>query len=104
MHDVQELLREKMNAVEQIRREVEALRLVTALLVDEGDGEWDMRSQSATIAETVVQEVSLFRSDAEALPTEVSTRGAATRAKAISHRLKRIAEPFLVTFVNSFRA
>lgn len=104
MRDVQEVLREKRAAVEEIRREVEALRLVATLLADEGDGAWDIRSHSAVIGEAVDPEVSPLRPDAEDLPTEVSTREVATRAQAISHKLKRIAEPFLVTFVNSFRA
>ena len=104
MRDVLEVLREKRNAVEQIRREIEALRLVTTLLADDGDGERDTRSHSDMIGETVDPEVPPLRSDAEDLPTEASARGAATRVQAISHQLKRIAEPFLVPFVNSFRA
>ena len=39
MRDVQEVLRAKKSAVERVRREVEALRLVTLLLADDADSE-----------------------------------------------------------------
>jgi hypothetical protein len=77
VRDVYEVLREKEKALEQIRREVEALRLAVQL-VNESEG------SPANIA---------FRgSDLETHDTEVC--GAMT----VSTRLKRMAAPLLATF------
>ena len=74
--DVYEVLREKENGLEQVRREVEALRLVVQL-VNESEG------SPANIA---------FRgSDLETHHNEVC-------GATVSMRLRRIAGPLLATF------
>jgi hypothetical protein len=77
VRDVYEVLREKENGLEQVRREVEALRLVVQL-VNEPEG------FPANIA---------FRgSDLETHDTEVC------EAMTVSMRLRRMAAPLLATF------
>jgi hypothetical protein len=107
MRDVQEVLRAKKSAVERVRREVEALRLVTLLLADDADSEWDACLRSAVTAEETHKTVSLCADETEDFPTEVPARAPEAaandvrfaRAKRISRQLRRIAEPWFGTLV-----
>jgi hypothetical protein len=107
MRDVQEVLRAKESAVERVRREVEALRLVTLLLADDADGGWDTCLRSAVTAEETHKVASLCADETENFPAEIPARApeaVATdvrfaRAKKISRQLRRIAEPWFGTLV-----
>lgn len=76
MRDVYEVLREKENSLEQVRREVEALRLAVQL-INESEG------SPANIA---------VRGD------DLETRDDEVSATTVSMRLRRIAGPLLATF------
>lgn len=102
MRDFQDVLKEKCSAVERIRREIEALRLVTALLADEGDGEWDSSAQFVTAAAEL--ETSPLARDAEDMPRRISPGGTSAMTQKVKNRLRRIAEPLFGTLVSSFRA
>jgi hypothetical protein len=107
MRDVQEVLRAKKSAVERVRREVEALRLVTLLLADEADSGWDICLQSAVTAQETDKVASLCADETEDFPAEIPARAPEAvanevrfaRAKRISRQLRRIAEPFFGTLV-----
>jgi len=109
MRNVQEVLKEKKSAVERVRREVEALRLVTPLLADEADSGWNIRLQPAVTAEEAdegasprVHEIEDFRAEIPARATETATNDAKfARAKKISRQLRRIAEPLFGILVGS---
>jgi hypothetical protein len=104
MRDVQELLRAKESAVERVRREVEALRLVTLLLEDSGS---DTCLRSARTAEGTHKVASLCADETEDFPAEIPARAPEAvandvrfaRAKKISRQLRRIAEPWFGTLV-----
>jgi len=107
MRNVQEVLRAKKSAVERVRREVEALRLVTLLLADEADGGWDTCLQPAVTAEETdkvasprAHETEDFRAEIPARATEATVNDVRfARAKKISRQLRRIAEPLFGTLV-----
>jgi hypothetical protein len=107
MRNVHEVLRAKMSAVERVRREVEALRLVTTLLADEGDSGWDTRLQPAVTAEETDKVASLRAHETEDFPAETPARAPEAAAndvrfataKKISRQLRRIAEPLFSTLV-----
>jgi hypothetical protein len=107
MRDVQEVLRAKKSAVERVRREVEALRLVTLLLADDADSGWDTCLRSAVPAEETHKVISLCADKTEDSPAEISARAPEAaandvrfaRAKKISRQLRRIAEPLFGTLV-----
>jgi hypothetical protein len=105
MRDIQEVLRAKESAVERVRREVEALRLVTLLLADDEDSRWDTCLRSTVTAEETPKVASLYADGTEDFPAEIparATEAAANevrfaRAKKISRQLRRIAEPWFGT-------
>jgi len=107
MRDIQEVLRAKKSAVERVRREVEALRLVTLLLADNEDSGWDAGLRSAVTAEETHRVASLCADETEDLPAEIPARAPEAvpndvrfaRAKKISRQLRRIAEPWFGTLV-----
>lgn len=107
MRNVQEVLRAKKSAVERVRREVEALRLVTALLADEADSGGDTCLPPAVTAEETDRvaspralETADFRAEIPARATEVGANEVRfARAKRISRQLRRIAEPLFGTLV-----
>ena len=76
MRDVYEVLREKENGLEQVRREVEALRLAVQL-VNESEG--------------CPTNIAFRESDLETHDNEVC-------GATVSMRLRRIAGPLLATF------
>ncbi len=114
MRDIYEVLREKEDDIERVRREVEALRSVTPLLVDETDARSKPLAGSAVRMERGAQTVSHLR---EALTTAAPLRADETdealakirvrlveagendsklgKARKISHRLRHIAAPLL---------
>ena len=110
MRSIQEVLEEKSIAVERVRREIEALRLVAELLADEGESTWSAGLAFATTDEPVDPVVSSLPAEPEYLHEEVAVlvpeaeEGDVrfSRAKRFSQQLKRIAEPLLGTLVNSF--
>jgi hypothetical protein len=101
MRDVYEVLRAKEILIEQLRREIEALRLAAPLLSDDGDN-GSHTDASANRTESDAQNVRsterrggtrLAKQDREsAMVTEEATVGTAQR---ISGRLKRLARPVL---------
>lgn len=105
MRDVQEVLRAKKSAVERVRREVEALRLVTLLLADDADSGWDTCLQSTVTAEETDKVVFLCADETEDFPAEIPARPTEAAAnvvrfaiaKKISRQLRRIAEPLFGT-------
>jgi hypothetical protein len=107
MRNVQEILSAKQSAVERVRREVEALRLVTRLLADEADSGWDTCSQPAMTAEETdkvasprAHQTEDFRAEIPARATEaVANHVRFARAKKISRQLRRIAQPWFGTLV-----
>jgi|SRR5882762_8173129 len=109
MRSVQEVLKEKKSAVERVRREVEALRLVTPLLAEEADSGWNICLQSAVTSEEAdkgaspgAHETEDFRPEIPVLETEAAANdGKFARAKKISRRLRRLAEPLFGTLVSS---
>jgi len=84
MRDVYEVLRAKEIRIQQLTRELEALRLVAPLLTDDAD------------AAPVLEDAAGFRGEPEiheiASVTDGAKQGAAKR---ISDRLKRLATPLL---------
>ena len=107
MRNVQELLRAKQSAVELVRREVEALRLVTPLLADEADSGWNTCLQLAVTAEETDKVASPRAHEPEDLRDKIparTTEAAANDSKfaganKIARQLRRIAEPLFGTLL-----
>ena len=78
MRDVYEVLREKENGLEQLRREVEALRLTVRLVNESEDSPANIENLGGDVVETYGAEGG----------------GAIT----LSMRLRRMAAPLLATF------
>lgn len=119
MRNVYEVLREKEDAIERVRREVEALRsvtplLVTPLLVDKLDARLNVSAPSAARWEARTETVSelgealrtvapLLADETEDLLAKVRARlveaaendSKLSRAKTISRQLRQIAAPLL---------
>lgn len=103
MRDVYEVLRAKEILIEQLRREIEALRLVAPLLSDDGENgslentpggnRTESDAQSLRSIERLVRTRLPKESDREsAMVTEQVTVGTAQK---MSGRLKRLARPVL---------
>jgi hypothetical protein len=101
MRDVYEVLRAKEILIEQLRREIEALRLVAPLLNDDRDngaleGAPGNRSESDAQSVRSIKRSGRARlpeeSDRESTVPDEETAGAAQR---ISGRLRRLARPVL---------
>ena len=102
MRNVHEVLREKKSAIERVRQEVEALRLVTPLLTEEGDNGWNIPPRTMT-GNPAVRGASFPSSLAQNFPAKIPARGTEAvpteakfaRAKKLSRQLRRIAAPLL---------
>jgi hypothetical protein len=110
MRDVYSLLREKENAIEKIRREVQALRSVSPLLVDAGSStcQPDIGRQATNgavneLGEALRTAAPLLADDAEDFDPEIRARLVEAserdfklgRKRKISRHLKYIAFPWL---------
>jgi hypothetical protein len=102
MRDIHAVLREKQNALEQLRRELQALRSVTPLLSDAGRRERTNAAPSElgealrTAAPLLVDETEDFDPEIRArLIDAAETESKLRRASKISRHLKHIASPFL---------
>ncbi len=102
MRDVYSLLREKENAIEQIRREVQALRSVTPLLSDAGHSMamtgavGELGEALRTAAPLLVDETLDVDPEIRARLVEAAEKDfKAGRASKISRHLKHIAFPGL---------
>jgi hypothetical protein len=119
VRNVYEVLREKEDAIERVRREVEALRsvtplLVTPLLVDKLDARLNVSAPSAARWEARTETVSelgealrtvapLLADETEDLLAKIRARlveaaendSKLSRAKTISRQLRQIAAPLL---------
>jgi hypothetical protein len=114
VRDVYEVLREKENAVERVRREVEVLRSVAALLADETATRSDVPVQPSLLMEAATERVSrqrealrraspLLADETYDLVGKIRARRIETeandatlgRATKISRQLRRIAAPLL---------
>ena len=102
MRDIHAVLREKQNALEQLRRELQALRSVTPLLSDAGRSERTNAAPSElgealrTAAPLLVDETEDFDPEIRArLIDAAETESKLRRASKISRHLKHIASPFL---------
>jgi hypothetical protein len=111
VRDVYEVLREKQDAIEQVRREVEALRSVTPLLSDARSTIPQLAVRREANTETVSQELSealrtvapLLVDETEDLDPEVRARlveatendSKLGRARKISRQLRHFATPLL---------
>jgi hypothetical protein len=106
MRDVYEVLRAKEILIEQLRREIEALRLAAPLLSEDRDEDRDngaLADAPGTRTEPDAQSVrSIKRSGRVRLPKEadreravVTEDEAAGAAQRISGRLRRLARPVL---------
>jgi hypothetical protein len=101
MRDVYEVLRARENLIEQLRREVEALRLVAPLLNDDRDNgsladgisnEMASDAQNVRSIENIEGQHLSEQSDRESTVPEQEPVGA---AQTISGRLRRLARPVL---------
>ena len=103
MRNIDEVLREKNSAVERVRREVEALRLVAPLLAEAGD-------KSGTFVQPVVTGEPSSELDwnpsqkAENSPAKAAAKGKRSaseakfgKARRLSSQLRRITAPLLGT-------
>ena len=102
MRDIYEVLRAKEILVEQLRREVEALRLAAPLLGDDGDNGSLVEIPGDRIqsdAESLRSIKRLVRARLPKVPVResavVTEEAAVTTAQKISGRLKRLARPVL---------
>lgn len=102
MRDVYEVLRAKEILIEELRREIEALRLVAALLNDEGENgpladapgnRTESDAQSLPSIKRLVRARLPKKSDRES--TVVADEETAGTAQRISGRLRRLARPVL---------
>ena len=102
MRNFHEVLREKKSAVERVRREVEALRLVIPLLSEEGDSRWNTAARA--LAENGEDRVASHQAYPAKIPPRVADAAATdakfARAKKLSRQLRRIAAPLLGTSGN----
>ena len=110
MRDIQQLLREKEGSIEQIRREIEALRSVTLLLFDtvpissqfsasaepKTERPAELGAALRTVAPLLVDETDEFDPEIRARLVEASERDFnLSTAKRISRHLRHIAGPLL---------
>jgi hypothetical protein len=114
VRNVYEVLREKEDAIERVRREVEALRSVTPLLVDKLDARlnvsvpsaarWEVRTETVSeLGEALRTVAPLLADETEDLLAKVRARlveaaendSKLGRAKTISRQLRQIAAPLL---------
>jgi hypothetical protein len=102
MRDVYSVLREKENAIEQIRREVHALRAVTPLLADAGprvattSAVGELGEALRTAGPLLVDETEDVDPEIRAHLVEAAERDfKAGRVSKISRHLKHIAFPWL---------
>ncbi|HKN34561.1 MAG TPA: hypothetical protein VJX16_15090 [Terriglobales bacterium] len=105
MRNIDEVISEKNSAVQQLRREVEALRLVAPLLAEAGEGPRSISIQPVMVGEgSSERDMNSFQ-ETENFPTKKPAAGSqslgseATFAKAreISRHLRRIAAPLFGT-------
>jgi hypothetical protein len=102
MRNVHEVLQEKKSAVERLRQEVEALRLVAPLLTEEGDSRWNIPARTVA-GNTAESAASIPSRGTENFPVKKTARGTQavateakfTRAIKLSQQLRRIAAPLL---------
>jgi hypothetical protein len=102
MRNIDEVLREKTSAIEQVRRQVEALRLVAPLLAEATDSIGGTFLQPVMSEEAVGEMDWNLPQDAENVPAKepAKARPSAsdsrlTKARKISRELKRITAPLL---------
>ncbi|PYY04833.1 MAG: hypothetical protein DMG69_28600 [Acidobacteria bacterium] len=100
MRNIDEVLREKNSAVEQLRREVEALRLVAPLLTEAGDSNGSFFLQPVVSGEAASEMD--WNPSQEAAKVPAKGRRDASDAKfakawKISRELRRITAPLLGT-------
>jgi hypothetical protein len=102
MRNVHEVLREKNSALERLRHEVAALRLVAPLLTEEGDSGRNIPARTVA-GNTAESAASVLSRGAENFPVKKPARGTQaiateakfTRAIKLSHQLRRLAAPLL---------
>ena len=102
MRDVYEVLRAKEILIEQLRREIEALRLVAPLLNDDRENgpladAPDNRTQSDAQSVRSIRRFggARLRNESASETTVVTEEGPAGAAQRISGRLRRLARPVL---------
>jgi hypothetical protein len=104
MRNIDEVLREKNNAVEQVRREVEALRLVAPLLAEAGDSSGSVLLQPVMTGDAThetdwnhSEQSGNSRAKVPAKGIRSTTDAGFAKAKKISSQLRRITAPLLGT-------
>lgn len=102
MRNVYEALKEKRGAIEQLRREIEALRLVAPMLAEAGDAKGSIFVQPLKTGEAASemawnssQQRESLTAQEPAKPKRIASDTKFAKAKKISRELRRITAPLL---------